>query len=115
MSARDRVLDALRAGNVSVAEAAETAHVHWITASKHINRARDAGLAHVSGWQRSPTSGNPTALYTLGPGRNKRRPKRFTTAEKCAHWREKNRGLIVAKRSARKQPANPFSSIYLGL
>lgn len=114
MKTRDRILERLLDGVMTVDELALAAHVHWVTASGHVRALHAAQLVHVIDWRRSP-SGNPAAIYAFGPGRDKPRPGPVPASVKCARWRDKNRGLIVAKRRAKKEPINPFAGIYLGL
>lgn len=58
-----------------------------LTHAQYLKTLRAAGLVHVFKWDRSH-NGPPTPIWAAGPGKDAKRPKPYSTAEKCRRWKK---------------------------
>jgi hypothetical protein len=58
-----------------------------LTSGQYLKILHDAARIHVHKWDRSH-NGRPTAIWAAGPGKDAKRPKPYSVAEKCRRWRK---------------------------
>lgn len=81
------VLMDLKYGPANSEDLASAANVCRATAQKQLVIAHRLGMIHVIGWERR--RGRAMAVYELGPGEDKKRPRRLTEKERRQRYLEK--------------------------
>lgn len=62
------------------------------TAYELVRTFHKCGTSHVSGWEPNTWGADATPIFTLGPGKDKKR-RRASTKEKSARYRERKRAM----------------------
>lgn len=110
---RDRLLAALKDDDFTIRDLERVLNRGNDTVLRHIEAEHSSGNIHVCDWRESGF-GPSAAVYRFGPGKDVRKPRAKPGSVRSARYREKNAGLLRAKRLAVKMPVNPFSALYLG-
>lgn len=66
---------------------------------------------HIAGWRRG-RSGNPTALWLIGPGDDVPMPTALTNAEKSKRYRSTDHGREMNRRATLKWKQSPAANDY---
>lgn len=99
---RQRILDALKTGDMSVSEIHQfhLPDMARTTVLEAAERLRKAGEIHRSKWYR--TVGPLAPVYRFGPGKDKPKPKALTEAQRTARYRTEHDTEVRVKRAARE-------------
>jgi predicted ArsR family transcriptional regulator len=81
-------------GPVTSHEVAELTGIHPVTASEWMRSLRKEGAVHITGWLPDSMDRDVTAVYSIGPGRDKARRK-LTPAERTARYRQRQRRMAM--------------------
>jgi hypothetical protein len=81
-------------GPVTSHEVAELTGLHPVTASEWMRSLRKERAVHITGWLPDSMDRDVTAVYSMGPGRDKPRRK-LTASERQARHREKKRRMAM--------------------
>jgi len=81
-------------GPVTSHEVAELTGIHPVTASEWMRSLRKERAVHITGWLPDSMDRDVTAVYSIGPGRDKPRRK-LTPAERTARYRQRQRRMAM--------------------
>lgn len=83
-----KTMKVLMEGPVTAHEIAELTGVHLVTAQEWMRSLRKEEAVHICGWLPDSMGRDATAVYKLGPGKDKPRA-RMTAAQRQARHRQK--------------------------
>ena len=84
-----------------------------------LRKLHKAGKTHIAEW-RQDTYGPATPAYRWGEGKDAKKPRKLSNAERCARWRESHPDAVSVARKrqlflARKTPlVDPFVAAIFG-
>jgi predicted ArsR family transcriptional regulator len=89
-----KTLKLLLNGPASAHEVSEYTGIHLVTAQEWMRSLRKEGVVHVNGWLPDKLGRDATAVFVLGPGKDKPRAK-LTPAERQARYKKKIHAISV--------------------
>ena len=89
-----QTMKALIDGPVTSHEIAEITGIHIVTAQEWMRSLRKEGAVHITAWLPDSMDRDVTAVYKMGPGKDKPRRK-LTDTQRQARYREKKRRMAL--------------------
>ena len=89
-----KTMKILLEGPATSHEIAELTGIHPVTASEWMRSLRKEEAVHICGWLPDSMGRDATAVYKLGPGRDKPRTK-MTPAQRQARYRQKQQSISL--------------------
>lgn len=104
-------------GPLHVGAMAELLNMKYQTVQSAIRIMRNHKMLHISGWKRSlGTRGAWGAIYTLGPGQDRKPPQVNVNKQANERYREKYREVLRRRMSARRgRPVDHWLAVLGGI
>ncbi len=100
-------------GPLSIRALADMLGIERASVNSAISPAHKQKLVHIVGWKRSiGTRGNLGAIYAIGPGQDRKRPRFDSHKQAAERYREKYREVIRRREHAQRgSPVDPWLAI----
>ena len=84
-------------GTYTCIELAEHTGLHYVTVLQYTRELHRAGAAHINSWEKDARGRDSIKVYKIGEGKDAKRAKRLTGAERQGRVREKKRAQELAQ------------------